>query len=94
MGIFSGLFKSRDKPKDSYDSPSYSYYFGRTQAGKRVNDRTALQIIAVYACVHLQTVAGDASLDELSERRMKGGLARHDIAGFETDADDVDPCAV
>lgn len=30
MGIFSGLFKSRDKPKDSYDSPSYSYFFGRT----------------------------------------------------------------
>ena len=48
MGIFSGLFRSRDKPKDSYDSPSYSYFFGRTQAGKRVNDRTAMQIIAVY----------------------------------------------
>lgn len=40
MGIFSGLFRSRDKPKDSYDSPSYSYFFGRTHAGKRVNDRT------------------------------------------------------
>lgn len=48
MGIFSGLFRSRDKPKDSYDSPSYSYFFGRTHAGKRVNDRTAMQIIAVY----------------------------------------------
>ena len=57
MGIFSGLFKSRDKPKDSYDSPSYSYYFGRTQAGKRVNDRTALQIIAVYACVRVLSEA-------------------------------------
>lgn len=40
MGIFTGLFKSRDKPQNSYDSPSYSYFFGRTQAGKRVNDRT------------------------------------------------------
>ena len=57
MGIFSGLFKSRDKPKDSYDSPSYSYFFGRTQAGKRVNDRTALQIIAVYACVRVLSEA-------------------------------------
>ena len=28
MSIFTGLFKSRDKPKDSYDSPSYSYFFG------------------------------------------------------------------
>lgn len=53
MGIFSGLFRSRDKPKDSYDSPSYTYFFGRTHAGKRVNDRTAMQIIAVYACVRV-----------------------------------------
>ncbi len=57
MGIFSGLFRSRDKPKDSYDSPSYSYFFGRTQAGKRVNDRTAMQIIAVYACVRVLSEA-------------------------------------
>ena len=60
---------------------------------------SVLQVRRGRACeqggkLHLQTVAGDASLDELSERRMKGGLARHDIAGFETDADDVDPCAV
>ena len=51
MGIFSGLFKSRDKPINSYDSPSYTYFFGRSNAGKRVTDRTALQHIAVYACV-------------------------------------------
>ncbi|MCR5013947.1 MAG: phage portal protein, partial [Bacteroidales bacterium] len=57
MGIFSGLFRSRDKPKDSYDSPSYSYFFGRTHAGKRVNDRTAMQIIAVYACVRVLSEA-------------------------------------
>ena len=30
MGIFKGLFRSRDKPTNSYDSPSYSYFFGRT----------------------------------------------------------------
>ena len=47
MGIFSGLFKSRDKPTNSYDSPSYAYFFGRSNAGKRVTDRTALQHIAV-----------------------------------------------
>ncbi|MBS7366023.1 MAG: phage portal protein [Oscillospiraceae bacterium] len=57
MGIFSGLFRSRDKPKDSYDSPSYTYFFGRTHAGKRVNDRTAMQIIAVYACVRVLSEA-------------------------------------
>ncbi len=53
MGIFSGLFRSRDKPKDSYDSPSYSYFFGRTHAGKRVNDHTAMQIIAVRTHVRV-----------------------------------------
>ena len=57
MGIFTGLFKSRDKPKDSYDSPSYSYFLGRTHAGKRVTDRTALQHIVVYACVRVLSEA-------------------------------------
>ena len=68
MGIFSGLFRSRDKPKDSYDSPSYSYFFGRTQAGKRVNDRTAMQIIAVYACVRVLSEA----IAQLEQRSRHG----------------------
>lgn len=38
MGIFSRLFKFRDKPRNSYDSPSYSYFFGHSNSGKRVND--------------------------------------------------------
>ena len=57
MGIFSGLFKSRDKPTNSYDSPSYTYFFGRSNAGKRVTDRIALQHIAVYACVRVLSEA-------------------------------------
>ena len=57
MGIFSGLFKPRDKPQNSYDSPSYTYFFGRSNAGKRVTDRTALQHIAVYACVRVLSEA-------------------------------------
>lgn len=57
MGIFGKFFKSRDKPKDSYDSPSYSYFFGRTDAGERVTDRTAMQHIAVYACVRVLSEA-------------------------------------
>ena len=57
MGIFTGLFKSRDKPKNSYDSPSYTYFFGRSNAGKRVTDKTALQHIAVYACVRVLSEA-------------------------------------
>ena len=57
MGIFTGMFKSRDKPQNSYDSPSYTYFFGRANSGKRVTDRTALQHIAVYACVRVLSEA-------------------------------------
>ena len=57
MGIFTGLFKSRDKPTNSYDSPSYTYFFGRSNAGKRVTDRTALQHTVVYACVRVLSEA-------------------------------------
>lgn len=57
MSIFKGLFKSRDKPTNSYDSPSYTYFFGRTHACKRVTDRTALQHTVVYACVRVLSEA-------------------------------------
>lgn len=57
MSIFSRLFKSRDKPQNSYDSPSYTYFFGRANSGKRVTDRTALQHIVVYACVRVLSEA-------------------------------------
>ena len=59
MSIFKGLFKSRDKPQNSYDSPSYTYFFGRSTAGKSVNDRTAMQHTVVYACVRVlsETIA-------------------------------------
>ena len=57
MRIFSELFKSRDHPKNSYDSPSYTYFFGRSNSGKRVSDRTALQHTAVYACVRVLSEA-------------------------------------
>ncbi len=51
MKIFDKLFKR--KPKDSYDSRSYSYSFGRSNSGEPVGDRTALQLTAVYACIRV-----------------------------------------
>lgn len=57
MSIFKSLFKSRDKPKNSYSSPSYSYIFGRSDSGKRVTDRTALQHTVIYACVRVLSEA-------------------------------------
>lgn len=48
MNVFSRLFRSRGKPTNSYDNPSYSYFFGRSNSGKRVSDRTAMQHTVVH----------------------------------------------
>ena len=52
MGLLSGLFRSRDKPHNSFGS-AYSFFFGSTNSGKTVNERTAMQTTAVYACVRI-----------------------------------------
>ena len=54
-------FRSRDKPvQDSLNGSQYSFYFGPTTSGKPVNERTAMQITAVYACVRIlsEAIAG------------------------------------
>ena len=60
MSIFKSLFRSRDKPKDYYSGSGLSFLFGNTTSGKVVNERTALQTTAVYACVRVlsEAVAG------------------------------------
>ncbi len=59
VGILQGIFKARDKPKDSLSGSRYSFFFGGTTAGKPVNEHTAMQITAVYSCVRIlaETVA-------------------------------------
>ncbi|QRG86122.1 hypothetical protein [Bulleidia sp. zg-1006] len=42
MGLFSGLFKSRDKPENKLSNNSYSFFIGQSSSGKRVNERTAM----------------------------------------------------
>ena len=60
MGIFSGLFCSRDKPQNRTTGSAYSFFFGSSSAGKRVNERSAMQMTAVYSCVRIlaEAVAG------------------------------------
>ena len=60
MGLISGLFRSRDKPKNSTAGSGYSFFFGGSSAGKSVNERSALQMTAVYSCVRIlaEAVAG------------------------------------
>lgn len=60
MGFFSGLFRSRDKPQNRTTGSAYSFFFGGSAAGKRVNERSAMQMTAVYSCVRIlaEAVAG------------------------------------
>ena len=60
MGIFSGLFKSRDKPTNRTAGSVYTFYMGGTTSGKNVTERSAMQMTAVYSCVRIlsEAVAG------------------------------------
>ncbi len=60
MGIFSGLFRSRDAPKNRTSGSAYSFFLGNSTSGKRVNERSAMQMTAVYSCVRIlsEAVAG------------------------------------
>ena len=54
MNLISKLFKSRDKPiTNNFFHSAYSFLFGPTTSGKTVNERTAMQTTAVYACVRI-----------------------------------------
>jgi HK97 family phage portal protein len=60
MNIFQGIFKARDKPKDTLGGSRYNFFFGSTSSGKPVNEHTAMQMTAVYSCVRIlsETLAG------------------------------------
>ena len=59
MGIKSlfGFSQARDKPVDKAADAGYSFLFGRTTSGKPVNEMTAMQTTAVYACVRILSEA-------------------------------------
>ena len=60
MGFFKGIFKSRDKPKNRTAGSAFSFFLGNSTSGKRVNERSAMQMTAVYACVRIlsEAIAG------------------------------------
>ena len=62
MGLINKLFKSRDHTKidNRTVGSSYSFYMGGSSAGKNVNERSAMQMTAVYSCVRIlaEAVAG------------------------------------
>ena len=48
--FLSSLFRTRDKPQNYYIGTDFRYLFGPSASGKTVNEFTAMQTTAVYAC--------------------------------------------
>ena len=57
--FLSRLFQTRASPQNSFWGSAYNFFLGASSSGKTVNERTALQTTAVYACVRIlaETIA-------------------------------------
>ena len=60
MSVFSRLFKSRAQPQDSLAGAAYVPRIGMSTSGNAVNQRSSMQLTAVYCCVRVlsETIAG------------------------------------
>ena len=54
---FHRLIKARDKPQNALNGGGFSFFLGGTTSGKVVNERSAMQMTAVYACVRILSEA-------------------------------------
>ena len=70
MGLFQSIFKG--KVTDRAAGSGYRFPFGQSSAGKTVNERTAMQMTAVYAAVRI-LAEGVASLPLHVYRRGENG---------------------
>ena len=57
MGILSRLFHVRDKPTNSTAGGAWWFGMGQSTSNNFVNERSAMQITAVYACVRILSEA-------------------------------------
>ena len=60
LEAFTKLFKSRDKPKNVNVGSAFGFFLGSSTSGKRVTERSSMQMTAVYSCVRVlaEAVAG------------------------------------
>ena len=82
MGFLSGLFRARDAPQNRTSGSAYSFFMGGSTSGKRVNERTSMQMTAVYSCVRIlsEAVAGlPLHLYEYTESGSKEKAAEHPL---------------
>ena len=57
MGFISSLFRTRDAPTNRTSGSAYSFFLGNSTSGKRVNQKSAMQMTAVYSCVRILSEA-------------------------------------
>ena len=57
MGILNRIFRSRDALRNATAGSGYSFLLGSSASGKSVNERSAMQITAVYSCVRILSEA-------------------------------------
>lgn len=68
-------FFGRDRPINSWRYSSYPFLFGYSPSGKAVNETTAMQVSAVYACVRV-LAESLAQLPLHVYRRHNGGVEK------------------
>jgi len=79
MSFLKSLFRSRDAPKNITTGETYglgskwSWLTGGTASGKAVNERTAMQTSAVYACVRVLSESLAGLPIHVYERKGDGG---------------------
>lgn len=73
--FLSGLFRTGDKPRNYYIGTDFRYLFAPSADGKTVNEFTAMQTTAVYACVRIPAETLAALLLQL-HRYTPGGKER------------------
>ena len=58
MGVLEWLgISPRGKPVNSTSGSVYSFFMGGSSSGKKVNERSAMQMTAVYSCVRILSEA-------------------------------------
>lgn len=72
MSILS-IFRSRDKPANYTSGSAFSFFLGTSSAGKRVNERSAMQMTAVYSCVRILSEAVASLPLHFYEMKEDGG---------------------
>lgn len=76
MGLFSGLFHSRDRPKNRTAGSGYTFYLGGSTSGKAVTERSAMQMTAVYSCVRILSEAIAGLPLHVYQYNNKGGKSK------------------